>query len=92
MVPNLQAATPKHFFDLYQVIKYMFPHVTPLNLIRLNTICTSHSLFPPCMTQVFKWLIVLFQILNYRMQILCTINKIKACSFFHVDIILRVNW
>ena len=45
MVPNLQAATPKHFFDPEQVIKYMFPHVTPLNLIRLNTIFLYFSQF-----------------------------------------------
>ena len=57
MVSNLQAATRKHFFDLEQVVKYIFPRATSPNLIRLNTICTSHSVFPPCMTQVFKWLI-----------------------------------
>lgn len=73
MVPNLQAATPKHFFDLEQVIKYMFPHVTPLNLIRLNTICTSHSLFPPCIIQVFKWLI------NY----IVSNFKLSPANFMH---------
>lgn len=73
MALNLQAATPKHYFDLKQGIEYMFPCVSPPNLKRLNTICTSHSLFPPCMTQVIKWLI------NYIVSKM----KLSHANFMH---------